>query len=45
MGQKWGFRGFLINKPADLVPSPREDRYYNSTYVCQITGPDPFSFP
>ena len=45
IGQKWGFRGFLKNQQADLVPSPRERRYCNSTYVCQVTGPGPFSFP
>ena len=43
-GQKWGFRGFLKNQLADLVPSPREGRYYHSTYVCQVTGPGHFSF-
>jgi len=44
MGQKWVFRSFLKNLLADLVPSPREGRYYYSTYMCQVTGPDDFSF-
>ena len=45
MGQKWGFRGFLKNQQADLVPTPREGRYRYFTYVCLITGPGYFSFP
>ena len=33
MGQKWGFRGFLKNKQADLIPFPREGRYHLCVYV------------
>ena len=44
-GQKWGIRDFLKNQCNDLVPSPREGRYYYSTYMCQVTGPDEFQFP
>ena len=44
MGQKWVFRSFLTNLLADLVPSPREERYFHSTYSCQVSSPDNFSF-
>ena len=44
-GQKWGIRDFLKNYCTDLVPSLREGRYHHFTYVCQVTGPDHFSFP
>ena len=44
-GQKWGIRDFLKNQGSNLVPSPRKGRYHHSTYVCQVTGPDQFSFP
>ena len=44
MGQKWGFRGFLKNQQADLVPYPREGRSYYSTCVCQVTSPGYLTF-
>ena len=45
MGQKWVFRNFLIKWQTDLVPSPSEGRYYDSTYVCQGAGAGYFSSP
>ena len=38
MGQKWVFRNFLKNWLTDLVPSPREGRYYHSTYTSQVSS-------
>ena len=45
MGQKWVFHGFLENYSVDLIPSPRERRFCNSTYVCQGAGAGYFSSP
>ena len=44
MGQKRVFCNFLKNCSTDLVRSPREGRYHHSSYVCQVSSPDHFSF-
>ena len=44
MGQKWVFRNFLKTWQTDLVPSPSEGWYQHSTYLCQVSSPDHFSF-
>ena len=36
---------FVKNESNDLVHSPSESRYYESTYVCQFSSPGKFLFP